>query len=202
MGVFAKDNIHPHDMYRYYVYRVDGIAKTYLVNKSFASWTDGEFSDYSNATSPDYFLIIRDWYSAARDIFAVNDSAYWNTTAELRSMYTIDYKDELIGAQLINTVTISFYFNETNYDIIKYTRAEGILLSREVKIDVQDKYGPGQDMMGEFKITLHDFDGGFEVSFWTYVIWFFVIFGIIMGLIITISVLISRRQEKLKNIDY
>ncbi|MHA1340138.1 MAG: hypothetical protein ACTSRZ_10300 [Promethearchaeota archaeon] len=200
MGIFAQVNIHPHDKYKFHVYSVDGVDKKYIVNSTIAPWTTGEWDSNYNFGESDYKLIKRDWYSVARNIFAVEDANYWLTETELQQLYIIDYKDEFFMGKFINTVNIIFYFNETNYDKIKYSRSEGILLRREIKIDSINN--DGQEVKGEFLIELVDYSGELEVSFWY---WIFII-GIVSASVffglLTISILISRRQRRLKSIDY
>lgn len=196
MGIFAQDGYHPDDRIRYEVYSADAVNRRYIVNASESSWilypaTNWEVDE--SVTVSDYKLIKRDWYSAARNIYSVQDSEYWLTTSELRSTYTIDYSDVFIGGQLINIVTIAIKINETNYDIAKYTRAEGILLERHTVVDTTDNQG--DPLFGEFKIELTDFSGNFDVSFWHYVIWFAIIFVSVLVLVVILSVVISKRRQ-------
>lgn len=199
MGVFAQNDIHPNDMYKYFVYSADAVNRKYVVNYTFAPWTTGKFQSTYIFQDSDYKLIKRDWYYAAREIFCVQDASYWYSVAALRSMYIIDYSDEMIGGRLINLVTISIYINETNYDIARYTRSEGILLSRHTKVDCVKS---GVVYKGEFLLELNSYSGTFTVSFWHYVIWFAIIFGIVLVSIIILSLFISRRQEKIRSLDY
>jgi hypothetical protein len=202
MGTFAQNDIHPHNSIKYHVFSVDGVNKIYHVNVSTAPWSTREYGIPSSAvatgTTTEYKVIKRDWKSAMSNIFAVSDASYWGYTAtQLRTMYSIDYSDEFIWGQLINVVTISFSINSTNYDIIRYTRSEGILISRSVSIDTNDG-----EVMGKYEISLTSYDGIFTVSFWNYVIWFSVIFVGVFIIISVLSVFISKRQQSLKNLNY
>lgn len=199
MGVFAQSDIHPKDMYKYFVYSADAVNRKYVVNYTFAPWTTEKFQSTYIFQDSDYKLIKRDWYSAKKDIYCVQDAAYWYSVSALRSMFTIDYSDEMIGGRLINLVTISIYINETNYDIARYTRSEGILLSRHTKVD---SIKSGVVLKGEFLIELKSYSGTFTVSFWHYVIWFVIIFGIVLASMVILSLFISRRQEKIRSLDY
>jgi hypothetical protein len=199
MGIFAQGDIHPNDMYKYYVYTADGTNRKYVVNYTEAPWTTGEFESTYTFLDSDYKLIKRDWRTAARDIYCVQDAAYWLSLGALRSNYTIDYSDEMIEGRLLNIVTISIYFNNTNYDIARYTRSEGILLSRHTKIDCIKS---GVEIKGEFELQLESFNKPFTVSFWNYVIWFAIIFGIVLVAVVILSLIISRRQEKIRNLEY
>jgi len=199
LGIFAKSEIHPHDKYKFHIYSVDGVNKKYIVNMTYAPWTTGKWNDQYSFQESDYKLIKRDWYAAARN-FAKEDANYWKTETELQQIYLIDYKDEFIMGKIINTVTISFYINESNYDIIKYTRPEGILIYRETKINsVNNK---GQQIKGHFYINLIEYTGELEVSFWYWVLLIGIIAGIVFVSILITSILISRRQRRLKSINY
>lgn len=198
MGIFAEDGYHPLDRIKFEVFSTDGVNKKYIVNASDSSWITYPEQNWEvdeSVTESDYKLIPRDWYSAARDIYSVEDSEYWLTIAELRSTYTIDYSDVFIGGKLINIVTIEIRINDTNYDVATYTRAEGILLSRHTVVETTDD--EGDPLTGEFLITLTSFSGDFAVSFWHYVVWFAIIFVGVLVLVAILSFVLAKRQKSI-----
>jgi hypothetical protein len=107
------------------------------------------------------------------------------------------------GANYITVMHIDIDIDADNYNHMTYTLAEGLLLERDTSIKIQNGTGINEPLTGSYKLEIVDFhDFQPAVGIWHWVIWFFIVFGSIMTLIITISVIVNRRQRRLLQMDY
>ncbi|MBD3350462.1 MAG: hypothetical protein GF364_03150, partial [Candidatus Lokiarchaeota archaeon] len=173
MGIFAQQDIHPHDKYKYYVYTADGIERKYYVQESILSWTfqnldEEDQEKYWETTgeviASDYKLIKRDWESTAYNIFMVQDAEYWLSAQALQYFLNITFTNEFYKGKFISIVNIQIKLNDTNYDLIRYTRGEGMLISRETHVNCTNDQG--NHIEGIFKIDLTDYSVNLVVSAW------------------------------------
>ncbi|GAB4321934.1 MAG: hypothetical protein Kow0069_26460 [Promethearchaeota archaeon] len=156
--------------------------------------------NYSDTVQPFWFLVTpKYWSHVAMAVslgyegMELND---WGTYESRLENTTITVENEWFDLQFIDVVTIRMQVDEDNYEYLKFSRAEGLLLTRRVHI--RDSSG----VTGDFQITLVDKNFAFDYSPWYYVVLFAIIFGSIMTVAIVISVLISRRKERQRKLDY
>jgi hypothetical protein len=199
-GVFGDFNYHPNTMFRYYVEEVDLVHSRYEVNESSYSWTVLTWGNWSDAKLPDFYLTKRDWGGVAVNVLLNNDSQYWGNKALIDETYSAVFADEWVNGALTSTVTISYRMNVTNYDIAKYTRAEGILLSREFSVNIINGSGPNEDLVGYFKVSYYSSTIGLTISFWHWIVWFLIILAILFVVLIILSAIISRRKQVYREI--
>ena len=199
-GIFGDFNYHPNAMLRYYVHEVDSVHSRYEVNESRFSWTTLTWGNWSNAKLPNFYLIKRDWGGFAINVLLNNDSMYWGNKDFIDETYSAVPADEWVNGVLTSTITISYRMNATNYDIAKYTRAEGILLSREFSVNIINGTGPNEDLVGYFKVSYHSSTIGLAISFWHWIIWFLIILGIVFVVLLILSTIISRRKQVYREI--
>ncbi|MCP4762562.1 MAG: hypothetical protein GY870_12350, partial [archaeon] len=176
--------IHYNTKIAYNVSNADVNQNLYYVNVSESNWTkEGLPDDFTYgsimAEESDYFLITRSWSDQA-DSFVEEyaDEFGYNEVGLSQEFLNITYTNEWIQGQLINLVVIRIYIDENNFDISKYTRGEGIMVSRHAKVDLPGAADDGTDKSGELHIELISFDEPLLISFWSYIIWFLAILGI------------------------
>lgn len=194
-GVFADVDTEPGDLIRYKVEEANPSTEEYKVTEAVKFWGDNDFSDYSREKGSSYYLINRDWGQMAINYFETQDSAFWGNMEEIDRNYNAEYLTEWWDWKLMDTVTISYEMNKTNYDIIKFSRAEGILLKREAVVNTYDG-----EVRGYLNIELEDYSQGFELSLWYYFILILGIIAIVAIVIITISLSIQRRKRAYREI--
>jgi len=135
-----------------------------------------------------YFLVQRDWGTVA--FYIDFTSYYWGAPENTDRVFDAKYRTEWWNWRLINTVTLEFKHNETNYDILKYSRAEGILLSRSTRVNADDgKY------KGSLDVRLVSYSGVLLPSPWYWIILVSSIVALLAIVIITISLLIQRKKR-------
>lgn len=163
------------------------------INNVGTNWTGIQILEYLNSI-PGF------WSSyLAKDI---EEFTFTYVSSPVNGIMKITYSDEWFQNRLINMVNIQIKLDESNYDILKYTRSEGILIQRDTKIFIEKAGNYGNPLTGSFAVELQSYSKELIPSFWTYIIWFAIIFGIVMGLIIFISIMVNRRQRKLRELDY
>ena len=193
-GVFYED-YESNDLIRYEVQEANTQENSYDVEASLKSWNEDKFSDLDVPNSS-YFITPREWGMIPHNIFLEQHSSYWGSKELINREYEVVYETEWWDWKMLNTVTIKYTMNKSNYDIIKYSRAEGVLLYRKAAVDAADgKY------KGYLYIELVEYSGWLELSPWFYVIVIGTIVGIIAVIIITISLLIQRRKRIYREID-
>ena len=122
----------------------------------------------------------------------------------LISHYTdLRYDSIWYNGNYITVVVIDVVLDEDNYDHLVYSREEGLLLSRETQVNILNGSGINLPLRGNLDIELIDMgDFNLAVSPWHYIIYFAISVVSIIILVTIISVLVSRRQKRLQNLDY
>lgn len=115
---------------------------------------------------------------------------------------TSKYDLEWQFSRYLTVTTFKITFDDKNFEIYRYTREEGILLSRETEINIENGTSINQPLTGSFRLVLIDFNKELRVSFYHYLIWFGIVFGSIMVAVLVISQLVAWRQRKLRMLDY
>ncbi|MHA1274459.1 MAG: hypothetical protein ACTSQJ_03270 [Promethearchaeota archaeon] len=188
------------DLAKMKVTEVNAKKEKYYVDVSYKPWWGTEFV---NVDDNDYhsgcFIVPRDWKQAGLDY-----GLYWTGEKKAEEAMTITYHSQWwsintsrwTNINLINVVKISITLNETNYDEMIYSQAEGILLSRDIRVNAADgKY------RGMYSIRIRRYSGILSQSPWYYVIISLTLFGLILTVIIIISILIQRRKRIYREID-
>jgi hypothetical protein len=186
-GVFANPYYRPETLVKYRVKEIDADNEVYKVNLSVKHYGQNEYDD-GVITDSDFFLISRDW-GASMIKYVVEMNYFWGDQEKIDQTYDSHYSLEWWGFRLINTYTVMFKMNDTNYEILKYTRAEGILISRTAVVNAD-----GGNYKGYLQVELVSFSGNLELSPWYYVIIGGSIFGVII-LTLTIGSLESQRKK-------
>jgi hypothetical protein len=115
---------------------------------------------------------------------------------------TSKYDNEWQFSRIMTIATFRIYLDEQNYEIYRYTREEGILLSRRTEINIDNGTSIDNPLTGSFELQLIDFSKQFIVSPYHYFAWFGIVFGSIMITVIVIAQVISARQRKIRMMDY
>ena len=191
-GVFVNETRQPGDLIQY---KVILVGKNYTIDPSRKQWGKNDFKE-EDFDHPNYYLTKRHWGEAAVKYMVNKDAKFWGNKSRLHTYYNLQYKTEWIKGVLMNTVTISFQLNKTNYDIIKYTRAEGIMLSRKAVVNANNG-----TTRGFLDVKLDSYDQIFVPSPWFYVIVVVLIISLIAIVIIIISLIIRRRRRMWREID-
>jgi MFS family permease len=105
------------------------------------------------------------------------------------------YQTQFVENVLIDTVQIDCDLNSTNYFHLEYSRAEGILLSMDVEVDVPGGLMPGVDLLGSFQLTQVSQSYSFAPSTWNYVFWFAIIFGLVIVVLSGFSIVFTGMQQ-------
>ncbi|MGQ4873590.1 MAG: hypothetical protein ACP6IY_05885 [Promethearchaeia archaeon] len=195
-GIFASEDLQPHDLIRYDVEDVDDVYNVYKVKEFKKSWGENDFEQVGGIKNASYYLINREWGAKSAEFFLDQHSTYWGSKEHIDNQFDTIYETEWWDWKLINTATITYIMNDTNYDKIKYTRAEGILLERKTVVNINDG-----KIVGNLYIRLYSYSRFFEFSPWYYVIIGALIFAAVAAIIITISLLIQRRKRIYREID-
>ncbi|MFO8018130.1 MAG: hypothetical protein R6U96_05805 [Promethearchaeia archaeon] len=199
-GVFADEDLQPGTLIRYKVDTIDTENEYYKVKVAKKFWGDTEFSNYSSAnatfsTELPYLLYKRDWGQLA-GYFVEEDSSFWGDKERIHNSYLAEYETEWWEWKLLNSVTVSFEMNETNYDRIKYTRGEGLLLERKAVVNAADG-----EVKGYLYIKLDSYSGALILSPWFYIIVISIIIGLIAVVIIVVSLIIQKRKQQYREIE-
>ncbi len=124
---------------------------------------------------------------------------------------TFEYERDWYQGRFTDFVILTIYIDENNFDRLVYTREEGILISRTTEIYIVNgtRSVPGDvprlnafPLSGRYHVELQDFSRELVVSFWHYVIWFFIIFGSVLGIIFLVAFIYVRREKKITTMDY
>lgn len=192
-GVYKNENTQPGDLIRY---EVDSVGtESYTIEAEKKSWSQNNFIE-EDYTEPTYYLVKRKWGEIAVDYFITEDSSFWGGGLRVLQNYKVEYFTEWVNGFLINTIQISLIMNETNYDIIKYTREEGIMISRKAVVNAQNG-----TIRGYLRIDLESYSGFLISSPWYYVIIIVMIVAIAATVILVISSLIKRRKRMWREIE-
>lgn len=194
-GVFANELTQPNDLIRYEVDEIDLTTSSYTIQAERKEWSQNDFAK-QNYYSPTYYLISRNWAENANNYFIAQDGAFWGSQAAVDNKYKAEYLTEWYNGLLINTVTISFMMNDTNWDIIKYAREEGIMLWRRATVDCYNS-----SVLGNIDIQLVSYTGIFALSPWWYIIVVLLMIAAITIVSVIIAQLIKRRKRMWKEID-
>ncbi|MHA1146832.1 MAG: hypothetical protein ACTSR8_01150 [Promethearchaeota archaeon] len=195
-GIFADEDMQPNDIIQYEVKDVDYDEKQYKVEISKKGWGENEFKKQGNNDNASYYLIQRDWGQASADFFLPQHHEYWGSMGKIDNEFEALYQTEWWNWKMLNTVTITYNMNETNYDHAKYARAEGILLERKTVVNINEG-----KTRGYLYIVLESYSGFLELSPWFYIIVISIIIGLIAIVVIIISLLIQRRKRIYREID-
>lgn len=195
-GIFADEDVQPDNQIRYFVKSANEKDNVYEVKSAVKMWGEDDFGKYGKEFDSDYFLVKRDWGAIAVDYFVMELASVWGTATEVNREYKAEYKTEWWNWRMMNTVTITFIMNETNHDTIKYSRAEGILLSRTTVVNANDG-----KIRGYLHIEMVEFTGFLELSPWYYIIVGSLLVVAFIAIIVTISLLVQRRKRIYREID-
>ncbi len=189
----------PGSFIKYEVLSLDYENEQYDVSISEKYYTNNDFKPIGTAKS-DFLLISRDWgNNMVRYVVEENDE-FWGSQARINQAYDSTFTTTWWEFNMINTYTVTFIMNETNYEELVYTRAEGILLSRTAVV----ASGEG----GYLKVELVSYSGALTLSPWYYVIIGASLFGIILITLIVGSLesqrkkLMRIREEEIKGRSY
>lgn len=174
-------------------------------------WDDTELLSYINMTVSQWGQFILNYYNLQPNFW---DWAYSKTNSLNRIKFVamellasdeyinVTFHNEWFKSRYITTVHINFKIDERNYCSIRYAREEGLLLDSNYNIYIINGSNYGNALTGTMRMELQDFSIELKPTIWNYVIWFAIIFGGIMIVIITISILVNRHQKKLNMLDY
>lgn len=199
-GVFANEDMQPGTLIRYKVDEANTQEDYYEVKVAKKFWGNSEFEDYSSpkptfSTDLPYLLYKRDWGELS-GYFVDQDSSFWGDKERINRNYEASYQTEWWDWKLLNSVTVSFEMNETNYDMIKFTRNEGFLLERKAVVNAANG-----KVRGYLYIRLESYSGSMILSPWFYIIVISIIIGIIATVIFIISWLIQKRKQEYREIE-
>lgn len=195
-GIFADEDLQPGDLIRYQVTQVNTKDNIYKVKVAKKSWGENDFDDYSDSQDADYYLGKRHWGELAVENFILPAAEYWGSADEVDKQYELTFQTEWYDWKMMNTATINLKMNESNYDIIKYSREEGILLSRTTAVNTHDG-----ETRGYIKVEFVSFSGFLALSPWFYIIVVATIVGLIALVVIIIGLLIQRRKNIYREIE-
>ena len=195
-GVFADEDLQPNDLLRYKVRDQNTQDGFYEVKVSKKSWGENDFEKESGNANSSYFLIQRAWGESSEAIFLPQHVEYWEDADDIDKTWETFYETEWWDWKMLQTVTITYTLNETNYDKAKYSRNEGILLSRKTNVFIGDG-----ETRGYLYVELYSYSGFLALSPWFYIIVVSIIIALIAIVIITISLLIQRRKRIYREID-
>lgn len=195
-GIFADEDLQPGDLIRYRVRQVNTKEDVYKVSVANKKWSDNEFGDYSDSQDSDYYLARRHWGEIAVENFILPAAEYWGNAKDVDAGYDLTMQTEWFEWRMMNTATITIVMNETNYDTIKYSREEGILLSRTTAVNANEG-----KIRGYIKIEFVSFSGYLALSPWFYIIVVATIVGLIAIVVIVIGLLIQRRKNIYREIE-
>ncbi len=195
-GVFADETTQPGDIIQYQVESIDKENEIYKIKASKKGWGKNDFELDTSYDEPSYYFVKRAWGEIAVDYFILPDGVFWGNVSWVDQNYIVEYLTEWYNGLLINTITINLKMDDTNYDIIKYTRAEGILISRVAAVDFKEG-----KVRGNLKVDLQTFSGIFALSPWWYIILFIMIASACASVFVVISILVQRRKRMWREID-
>ncbi len=202
LGIFAADDLHPGNMLQAKVTEADPVHFDYLADYYILAWGNTTYIPVSSITNSQYFFVERHWTNVSRFMILPQCISYWQNDNLVGAQMEIKYAPEFIHGNFIDTVTIQCNWNETNWFRAKFTRAEGILLTLDVKVLVPGGLGEGQDLRGDLIINHDSQSYGYTLTLWHWVIWFLVIVGSVVAVIMVISILVSRRKAAAMRLNY
>ena len=187
-GVFADVNYQTGDMLKYQVLSADLPTQKYIVSFSKKTWRDTEYEEYNVSYVAGGLLVARNWQDVGTD-YVANVATYWGNEVEINRNYVSTYRTEWWNLNLINTVSIRYEMNESNYDESVYSRAEGILLTRTAVVDANNGTSRGY-----FKVTLVSYSGFFVLSPWYWLVMAIIVIAF-FAIIITLIASVVRKRE-------
>ena len=170
---------------KYDVLGLDYEDQVYDVDISVKYFAGNEFVNLGQNKS-DFLLISRAWGDNMVKYIVEENAAFWGDPNQIDQAYDSEFTTTWWEFNLINTYTVRFQMNETDYEELVYTRAEGILISRTAVV------GGGQG--GYLRIELVSYSGTLELSPWFYLI----IGGSIFGILILVLVIGSYESQRKK----
>ncbi|MHA1730592.1 MAG: hypothetical protein ACTSU5_01545 [Promethearchaeota archaeon] len=148
-----------------------------------------------------YLITPKNWSGIARNVIHGYDNlSIWGSAASRLEHTNIYYKNEWVDGQYIDVLHLDVNIDDDNYDRLQFSRQEGVLLSR--RISIQTNNTNGAEIRGDFHITMTDKTFVYTFSPWYFIILFAIIFGSILVAAVVISLLISRRKDRLRKLDY
>ena len=121
----------------------------------------------------------------------------------LKEFLTFETENIWFDSRFMVIQRISIDLDADNFDHLVYTKEEGILISRETSIKIENGTDINIPLRGSLVVELVDYSGvDLSVSIWHYVIWVAVGLVSVVVVIVAIGILINRRQRRLANLDY
>ncbi len=202
LGYFAADDLHPGNNLQAEVIYADAVNLRYLASYYTLAWGNTSYTQVDNITNSQYLFVKRHWTNVSQFMIQPQCISYWDDDTLVGTNTEIVYAPEFIHGYFIDTVTIQCNWNETNWFRAKFSRAEGILLALNIKVYVPNGLGEGIDLRGDLVINHVGQTYQFALTLWHWVIWFLVIMGSVLAVIIIISIVASRRKAAAMRLNY
>jgi len=194
-GVFADEDYQTGDLIKYKVMSADLPTQKYIVTLSKKSWAENDYVEINGTYSSTYFLVARNWGDTGNE-YVAEVATYWGSDVMINREFVSSYLTDWWNLNLINTVSIRYEMNESNYDESIYTRAEGILLSRTAVVNADS----GGDK-GYLKISLVSYSGFFTLSPWYWLVMFIVVVAFIAVIIGLIASVVRKREMLMEDAE-
>ncbi len=169
-------------------------------------WQPQDFANYVNLNDEQWGELILNYFNSISGFWtspeAIEIAAFAYQMLATYTYTLFNYSTIWYSNELIDVVTITVSLDAQNYDIMTYSRGEGILLSRNTNIFIDNGSNFGNPLTGSFEVNLVNYSGTLQTTWLTYLIWFFIILGIVLFAIIAIAIAVSRHQKKLRELDY
>src|SRR5271157_966552 len=194
-GIFADPNYHVGNTIQARVVSADTIHYNYTSTFQVLGWGNTSYFPLGNVTYQSYYFVARSWVNVSQQMLLNDTQAYWKNTTAVGQSISYTYQTEFIENALIDTVQINIDLNDTNWFHLKYSQAEGVLLSIDVHVRVPDGVSPGVPLTGDFQLTHTGQTYPFAVTAWNYIFWFAIIFGIVIVILSGFSIVFTGMQE-------
>ncbi len=202
LGIFAAEDLHPGNYLKAKVTYADPVNLRYDAEYFTLAWGNISYLPVSNITNSEFFFVKRHWTNVSVYMILPRCIDYWKDDNLVGSKLEIDYQPEFIHGYFIDTVTIRCEWNATNWYRAKFSRAEGILLKMDIQVDVPGGSDEGEDLRGHLLIDHDTQSYTFALTLWHYVIWFLVVLGSVLTVIMVISIIVSRRKAAAMRLNY
>ncbi len=202
LGFFAADDLHPGNLLKAKVNYADPVNLRYDQEYFMLAWGNTSFIQVSNITNSQYFFVKRHWTNVTQFMIFPQCVSYWKNVALVGSKMEIVYQPEFIHGNFIDTVIIKCEWNATNWFRAKFSRAEGILLQLDVQVYAPNGVAEGEDLRGNLLINHDSQTYAFALTLWHWIIWFLIILGSVLTVIMVISVIVSRRKAAAMRLNY
>ena len=194
-GVFADENFQSGDLIKYQVLSADLPTQKYIVSYSKKSWGQSEYEESNGTYVAGGLLVARNWEDVGTE-YVAEIAYYWGSEIIVNREYVSTYLLEWWNLNLINTVSIKYEMNDTNYDESIYSRSEGILLTRTASVNANN--GTYQ---GHFSVSLVSYSGFLALSPWYWLVMALIVIGYFVVVIILIASVVRKREMVMEDPD-